>query len=327
MSDQPTQWVVQLDGLVLLKIIKHCKEAVSSQSEIATGTLLGLDVDDVLEVTNCFPLPSDAEGATKEEYQLQMMKHLRTVNVDSNTVGWYQSAMTGFFYNSATIETQLQHQKDIPTSVVIVYDPFHAAHQKLDVHAYRITDKFMKLYGKGVLSQGSLGGVELLDVMDANLIFEEIPIKVHNSHLVHAFLYEMLQGEAMNCDEDRLSHSNAQLLDKNITHLVSALDLYAIEQRKYQAFARERQKQLQVLLQQSKKREDENLARKAQGQEPLPEEDLAKALKLSEPSRLESFLFSNQINAYCADIQGTTSQLFHKLYAMEGLVKAQQFQP
>ncbi|CAO3596423.1 unnamed protein product [Absidia cylindrospora] len=48
--------VVQLDGLVVLKIIKHCRESYPSD---VTGQLLGLDDKGTLEVTNCFPFPSD----------------------------------------------------------------------------------------------------------------------------------------------------------------------------------------------------------------------------------------------------------------------------
>ena len=51
--------VVQLDGLVLMKLIKHCSENVP---DVVTGQLLGLDVDDKLEVTNCFPVPMDADN-------------------------------------------------------------------------------------------------------------------------------------------------------------------------------------------------------------------------------------------------------------------------
>ena len=40
---------VQLDGLVLLKIIKHCKE---NFPEYVAGALLGLDVGDTLQVTH-----------------------------------------------------------------------------------------------------------------------------------------------------------------------------------------------------------------------------------------------------------------------------------
>jgi translation initiation factor 3 subunit H len=42
---------VQLDGLVLLKIIKHCKE---NFPEHVAGSLLGLDVEDTLQVTHRF---------------------------------------------------------------------------------------------------------------------------------------------------------------------------------------------------------------------------------------------------------------------------------
>jgi translation initiation factor 3 subunit H len=45
--------LVQLEGLVVSKIIKHCSESHSS----VHGLLLGLDLDGTLEVTNSFPLP------------------------------------------------------------------------------------------------------------------------------------------------------------------------------------------------------------------------------------------------------------------------------
>jgi len=41
--------VVQLDGLVLLQIIAHCS---SRAPEAVAGTLLGLQLDDCLEVTH-----------------------------------------------------------------------------------------------------------------------------------------------------------------------------------------------------------------------------------------------------------------------------------
>ncbi|CAJ0838046.1 4558_t:CDS:2 [Entrophospora sp. SA101] len=55
---------VQLDGLVVLKIIKHCHEFFP---KAVTGQLLGLDVDRVLEVTNSFPFP---EAKTDDEHKL-----------------------------------------------------------------------------------------------------------------------------------------------------------------------------------------------------------------------------------------------------------------
>ena len=45
---------VQLDGLVLLKIINHCKE---SMPDVVSGQLLGLDTGSTLEITACYPAP------------------------------------------------------------------------------------------------------------------------------------------------------------------------------------------------------------------------------------------------------------------------------
>ena len=52
-EDQPLK-VVQLDAHVVLKIVKHCKEGFPT---LVTGQLLGLDVGQTLEVTDCFPFP------------------------------------------------------------------------------------------------------------------------------------------------------------------------------------------------------------------------------------------------------------------------------
>ena len=52
-EDTPLR-IVQLDGHVVLKIVKHCKEG---RPTLVTGQLLGLDVGQTLEVTDCFPFP------------------------------------------------------------------------------------------------------------------------------------------------------------------------------------------------------------------------------------------------------------------------------
>ena len=127
-EEDPTLDVVQLDGLVInsihkptsqvvLKIIKHCKENLP---ELVTGQLLGLDVGKTLEVTNCFPYPSKTAEEDEEtpeaslggaEYQIEMMRCLREVNVDNNTVGWYSSTYMGSFINEGTIGRKKKGQK------------------------------------------------------------------------------------------------------------------------------------------------------------------------------------------------------------------------
>ena len=52
-NDGPLR-TVQIEGHVLLRILKHCAECVPS---LVTGQLLGLDVGTTLEVTEAFPFP------------------------------------------------------------------------------------------------------------------------------------------------------------------------------------------------------------------------------------------------------------------------------
>lgn len=60
------------------------------------------------------------------------------------------------------------------------------------------------------------------------------------------------------------------------------------------------------------------------GQEPLPADDLKKhpAFKpIQEPQRFETYLISNQIALHANYISESTAKSFHKLYAMEAVMK------
>jgi translation initiation factor 3 subunit H len=75
---------------------------------------IGMDVDGELQITNCFPFPSTEAPVSDEKdstagaaaaprakantyYQTEMVRCLREMNVDANSVGWYQSASLGNF--------------------------------------------------------------------------------------------------------------------------------------------------------------------------------------------------------------------------------------
>lgn len=286
--------VVQLDGLVLLKMIKHCTENVP---EVVTGQLLGLDVDEKLEVTNCFPVPMDANDDEADEYQLEMMKSFRNVNVDSNTVGWYQSALLGQWLNTSIIETQFNYQKAIPNSVVVVFDPFQTSQGRLALKAYRLTKGFMDMYTAG--DHSSQGFAK--NQVTASSIYEEIPIKVHNSHLVHGFLYELREKKSFNCESERLHVSAGPFLEKTLGVLSGVVDEYASEQSKFQYQQR--------LIARNKRAADE-----AGG------EDSGKIVQ--QPSRLETFLLANQLSNYVDQVQSSTRIAFNKLYTADALSKA-----
>jgi translation initiation factor 3 subunit H len=82
-----------------------------------------------------------------------MMRCLREVNVDNNTVGWYQSTYLGSYLNESMIETQYNYQVTIPKCVVVVFDPLRSSHGALSLKALRLTEAFMALYKDKVFTQ------------------------------------------------------------------------------------------------------------------------------------------------------------------------------
>ena len=64
----------------------------------------------------------------------------------------------------------------------------------------------------------------------------------------------------------------------------------------------------------------ENEARKAKGEQPLPEEDINKIFKpLVPPPRLDGLLTSSQIDTYSQQINEFAAQSFGKLFMAEAL--------
>jgi len=301
----------------LLKIIKHCKESVP---DAVTGQLLGLCTEGVLEVTNSFPVPVATEDGDNGQYQVDMMRLLRQVNVDNNTVGWYQSAWLGGFLTQQVLEAQYSYQRTLPGSVVVVYDPYRTTAGRLAIQAYRLSDEFMKLYASKRVSHETFADVNV----QATGIFEEVPVKVHNSHLVHAFLYELREQKEMACEHDRLSLQVNPFLEKSLDEMSNLIEAYANEQGKFQFYLRQvtRQKQqLQVALQ---KLRLENEARIAAGKEPISEDDLLKNPQFKpqpKPPRLESLLLSKQVRYHAHQTNAAAVSGFQKLYVVEALHK------
>jgi len=316
--------LVRLDGLVVLKIVQHCKENLP---DLITGQLLGLDLDGALEVTNCFPFPSkvgeegeeqkEGESAGGAEYQMEMMRCLREVNVDHNTVGWYSSTYMGSFVNELTIETQYNYQDRIKKSVVLIYDPLKTSQGTLSLKAFRLTQPFMDLFRTrnftkdGVLKSG----------FSFDDIFEEVPIKIHNPGLINAFLMELEETGTMDYDFDRLNLSTNPFLEKNLEFLIECLDDLGAEQNKLQYHQRNVQKQQAHFTSWLTKRKLENAQRKAAGLESLPEDDPNLFKPIPEPSRLESVLITNQINSYCGQIKHFGESTFAKFWLAGALQK------
>ncbi|CAA2957492.1 eukaryotic translation initiation factor 3 subunit H [Olea europaea subsp. europaea] len=236
-----------------------------------------------------------------------MMRCLREVNVDNNTVGWYQSTLFGSFQTVELIETFMNYQENIRRCVCIVYDPSRSNQGVLALKALKLADSFMDLYKNNNFTGEKLREKNLSWVD----IFEEIPIKVSNSALISAFMTELeTDTPVKQCGYDRLQLSTNPFLERNMEFLIECMDDLSMEQQKFQFYYRNlsrQQAQQQAWLQ---KRRTENMSRKAAGEEPLPEEDPSNPVfkPIPEPSRLDSFLITNQISNYCNQINGNLSR-------------------
>lgn len=318
-SDTSALRNVQLNGLAVLKILKHCKESMPS---LVTGQLLGLDIGQTLEVTDCFPFPTrseddegnEAEGAT---YQLEMMRCLREINVDNNTVGWYQSTQLGSFQTVELIETFVNYQESIRRCICIICDPQRSSSGGLAMKAVRLKDSFITNYkGDGVLTTEKVktGNITWKE------IFEEIPVNLQNTPLATAMLAEIEPPTVIKqIDVDKLNLSVLPTLERNLEFVTDCLDDSVMEQQKVSYYHRNVARQQQQQAQWLQKRRQENAQRRANGEEALPEEDLQQFKPIPEINQLDNFLITNQINTYCEQLSSYGMQSLQKLQLMEAL--------
>lgn len=237
-----------------------------------------------------------------------MLRHLRAVNVDANTVGWYQSTYMGSYHTEQLIETFLSYAENIQRCVCLVYDPLRSQHGALALKALRLTDAFLELYRSGEVTTERVQekGITWSDVLT------EIPITVQNSTLASSLMRCCAPGpeSVTEQDLDRLNMSTYPFLERNMEFLVDCMDDLQLEAQKQAQYQRAVQRQQQQQAQWLQRRRQENSSRQAQGLEPLPEEDPSNPIfKLpNEPSRLDELLVTNQVSNYCWQVDRFSKQ-------------------
>jgi len=319
---------VQIDGLALMKILKHARE---NPQEVTSGPLLGLNINNNLEITNCFPSPSRVSAEDEDDdgghrFQFEMLKCLREVNVDHLQVGWYQTICLGAHLTKELIKTQFQHQKQIEESVVLIYDPVRTAQGSLSLRAFRLSKQFMEAWEGKDFSSKTLRdhGITFENV------FREVPVVIRSSHLARALLHEL--GEEQNSatrkpqqqthDFEQLNITSHSFLERNVRSLMDCVDGLQEETQKYHYYMRNVNRQEQQKKQYLDKLKLENATRQENGEAPLSEADMPgnPAFKpIPAPSRLESLLITGQINHYCGQISQFASSNYGKLFLAQGL--------
>ncbi|XP_055709380.1 eukaryotic translation initiation factor 3 subunit H [Phlebotomus papatasi] len=312
---------VQCDGLAVMKMVKHCHEESMSNMEVAQGALLGLVVDQVLEITNCFPFSNNEDNMDEDDYQVTMMRRLRRVNVDYFHVGWYQSADVGNFLSLPMLESQYHYQTSIEESVVVIYDTQKSARGFLTLKAYRLTPQAIQMYKEDNFTPEAL---RALKISYENL-FTEVPIVIRNSPLTNIMMMELTELVPEEDGTHFLDLGTASVLENHLRCLMDRVDELNQEATKFNKHLQQVNRQDQERHRVLTKHAQENAARIAKGEPPLPEEDINKMFRpITVPSRLNPMIVSGQINTYAQHISQFCSQSLAKLYMTQALQGAKE---
>lgn len=323
---------VHLDGMALMKMIKHCKDNHAVNGSNAWGALLGMDMGGTLEVSNVFGLPGmraergdEDERTTKSsmQYMAEMLRLLHQVNADVSPVGLYQGSFLGPFLNTAIVDglntlsllMEREGQRGRGKAVMLVHDYAQLAQGNLVVKAYRLSPSFIDAYRKGKFSAQHL----IEHRLTFSNVLIEIPVHVRNTALMDAMLSTLTTENvpesriAPRTSKELLTHPidmhvapdnmdlNLALEPVLVSTLESTLDAaeaYASESGNvgYQArqIAREKARADAFLT----RRKAENATRESAGLAPLPLDEVNKLFKIpAEPNRLESLLLLNQLDS------------------------------
>lgn len=346
-SQQPIN-AVHIDGLAVLKIVKHCQESLPN---LVAGTLLGLDINsNILEITHAFPNPEPAKSnhpttdtlddenntttniaSTVDgvDYSLEMLKMLREVNVDNNCVGFYQSISLGTFNTAKLVEELFTYQADVTdlqVAVLILFDPIQSTRGNLVLKCLRLTNEAIDMLKAGKNSY-----------LDPTCIFEELPINIQNPSLVKALLHNVSTGQyhADDDEEEDDEHygggggGNDDDIDNPVYQADTTFDRLDLSTNPYlekhlefmctwvDDLAAEQSKfqyYMRGLARGGDRRFDKrnsNKNEKINAEEAWASNDA--------PRRLESLLINNQIRTYCDQVDQFADGGLGKLFVVDGL--------
>ena len=73
-----------------------------------------------------------------DEYQVNVLKKLRAINVDYLQVGWYQSTYLGSHVSREFLESHFRYQQAIEESVVIIYGKIISIFVTLSIQYHKL---------------------------------------------------------------------------------------------------------------------------------------------------------------------------------------------
>lgn len=171
-------------------------------------------------------------------------------------------------------------------------------------------------------------------------VIVELPVNVHNSHLLTSFLYQIaappeeaevpmptslseIEREPVRIPPypslDSLELSIDPFLEKTCDLLLDSIESHYTDLNNHQYYQRQLAREQAKITAWQAKRKAENAARAAAKQTPLPEDEWQRMFKLpQEPSRLEGMLNARQVEQYSRQVDGFTANISAKMFAVRG---------
>ncbi|EGD78299.1 hypothetical protein PTSG_09365 [Salpingoeca rosetta] len=329
-QEQRVQCVV-VDALVVAKVAKFARDSPGNK---VMGSLLGMQNQFNLEVTDCFVIPDmkkaranddgdeDETGGTEmdsermQQFKDNMLNAMRAVNADFDEVGLFQICDARSLFDQTLISNLLEYQSTMSAAVILAYDPTLVEEDTLSVRAFRLSDVMLKFLGQQRGDQPLSIGPDELKVDNKRLtssdIFEEIPMTLHTSVLARAAIPELISQTKQDSSFEELDMSLESFLEDNISAMMNCIDELSDEAAKYHRFkdSAGRNQDIAAFYREFK---DKNTRPPTMRelQQNFPDEHL------ETPTGVQPLLINSQISAYCDHLAKFSSQGISTLYLTE----------
>ncbi|BEI95280.1 hypothetical protein CcaverHIS631_0102290 [Cutaneotrichosporon cavernicola] len=305
---------VKLNSLAFLKISKHSTDtlpqppahsfqqdrqapphtALSSHPD-ALGILLGLDLDGVMEVEDCFALPGGESSLGATSYSTRLLNHLREVQTPDSPVGVYLSTHNGGFITRGAVDLLVAVEKAAGRgkAILVIHDASKAAASgDLSLKAYKLSEGARVAAKEGKWDANALQENKIT----ASTMLSPPPRHYH----------QLVARQRLPRDPDhpfpsprRLLPSSTPLptsLPENLGNTLDGLQLYSHEANNLAFMNRQLQREKAKHESMVKEREEENVRRRKAGQAELPiiSSEFRSATK--EHSRLEMMCLQGQVD-------------------------------
>ncbi|BEI87509.1 uncharacterized protein CcaverHIS019_0102270 [Cutaneotrichosporon cavernicola] len=317
---------VKLNSLAFLKISKHSTDtlpqppahsfqqdrqapphtALSSHPD-ALGILLGLDLDGVMEVEDCFALPGGESSLGATSYSTRLLNHLREVQTPDSPVGVYLSTHNGGFITRGAVDLLVAVEKAAGRgkAILVIHDASKAAASgDLSLKAYKLSEGARVAAKEGKWDANALQENKIT----ASTMLSPLPVTITSSSLVSAFLATLTTSATetrptLAAPAVPLPPTFAPLvnplptsLPENLGNTLDGLQLYSHEANNLAFMNRQLQREKAKHESMVKEREEENVRRRKAGQAELPiiSSEFRSATK--EHSRLEMMCLQGQVD-------------------------------